>query len=412
MKLNFLTGMTFSLICTLSATFADCAENPLGIVAVVGDDIISDYELDNRLKFLSATAGLQNTKSLPVKQQVLNSLIDDIIKKQEAEKNGITNSDKDVDEAIASVEKNNGMEVGSLRKKMQAWGIPYDTLRNQVNSDLLWVKNAHLMIAPNISISEAELDERFVQYQNEEKKLRFLLGDIFLPVESELEDEKVKKQAEDIMNALRKGESFNYLAIKYSASASAQEGGDTGWLTEDELDKRSLEAIKNLQRGQVTLPIKTSKGYYIWLLRDKFDVNEARKLSLAKVTVPNEYKEKHKDYLKILRQESKDCPTFIAAGKKIYSTGSGMLNEALLEDFPENVQKVVKNLDPLSISMGVNDDEKSMYFMICTTKAKANQVTKEALKNRIETEKLEAAAAKKLRELRNNAIIENRLNNE
>lgn len=50
--------------------------------------------------------------------------------------------------------------------------------------------------------------------------------------------------------------------------------------------------------------------------------------------------------------------------------------------------------------------------MICTTKAKANQVTKEALKNRIETEKLEAAAAKKLRELRNNAIIENRLNNE
>lgn len=410
MKFGFLVKtMIVPILCAYSAAIAESAESPVKIVAVVGEDIISDYELNNHLKFLAETSGLKDTDNIEVKRQVLNSLIDDVIKKQEADKNGITNSDKDIEDAIAAVEQNNGMEKGSLKKKLQKAGIPYDTLRNQVSSDLLWIKNAHMTIAPHITISEEELSERFEQYKNEEQKVRFLLGDIFLPVESELDDEKVRKQAEDIIKSLQAGESFNVLALRYSASASAQSGGDTGWLAEDELDRHSLEAIKTLERGQITVPIKTTKGYYIWLLRDKFDVNEQKKLSLAKVTVPNEYKKTHTNYLKNLREKGTDCPAFIAEGKKIYSDGSGMLNEAFLEDFPENVQKVIQNLEPLSVSMAVNDDEKSMYFMICSAPNQMNQITKEAMKNKIETEKLEAAANKKLRELRNSTIIENRL---
>ena len=50
-----------------------------------------------------------------------------------------------------------------------------------------------------------------------------------------------------------------------------------------------------------------------------------------------------------------------------------------------------------------------MYFMICSAPNQMNQITKDAMRNKIETEKLEAAANKKLRELRNSTIIENRL---
>ncbi len=414
MKFNFLIGTAVaSLFCTGLVTQAESAGKPVNIIAVVGDDVISDYELDSRLKFLSQTAGLKNTNKPEIKQKVLDTLIDDIIKRQEATRNGISNSEKEIENAIASVEKNMGMSKGDLKKKMKAAGIPYNTLRSQVDADLLWIKNAHFAISPTLTINEEELNERFKQYKEEERKVRFLLGDIFIPATTEQDDEAARKQADEIIRSLQAGESFNTLAMKYSASSSAKDGGDTGWMAEDELDERSVDALKSIKRGQITRPIRTSKGYYIWLLRDKFDINEPQKISLAKVTVPNSYKKNHKDYLKVLRENSQNCPAFIAEGKKIYADGAGMLNDAFLTDFPENVQNVIKNLDPFSVSMGVNDDEKSMYFMICSAPTnKKTKMTKETMKSRIESEKLESAANKKLRELRNATIIENRLSDE
>lgn len=413
MKSNFLTSAAAAtLICMFSVTPALCASKPITIAAIVGEDIISDYELNNRLEFLAATTGLKNIDDLEIKEQVLDSLINDVIKKQEAKKNGLSNDPKDVEDAIATLEQSNGMPQGSLKKKMQEAGIPYDTLRNQVDADLLWIKNAHMTLAPRISVTQEELNDRYKQYKEEEKKVRFLLGDIFVPFDSEEESKEVYKQMLDILHSLQSGESFNSLAIKYSSSPSSRNGGDSGWLTEDELDSASLTAIRTLQKGQVTIPIKTSNGYYIWLLRDKFDINEKQKLSLAKVTVPNDYKKKNKTYLKNLREKGTSCPAFIAEGKKIYSDGAGMLNPAFLEDFPENVQKVLKNLQPLSVSMAVSDEEKSMYFMICNSPTKQSSMTMDDMRKKIESEKLEAAASKKLRELRNSTIVEKRLTND
>ena len=72
-----------------------------------------------------------------------------------------------------------------------------------------------------------------------------------------------KSEAQQLLEQIRSGAEFNELAKKYSLrKATAEKGGDLGWLERGQMGNISLTGLK-LNKGELSQPIKVSGGYSI-----------------------------------------------------------------------------------------------------------------------------------------------------
>ena len=128
------------------ATPAGPAPLSEGVIAVVNDNLISSYDLVQRIRLLSVTAGVQPTEeSLPQLQaEALRGLVDERLQMQElrrvekAQKITIISTDKEIDEEIASVAQSNNTTPTALLASLEANGISAATYREQLRASVSW----------------------------------------------------------------------------------------------------------------------------------------------------------------------------------------------------------------------------------------------------------------------------------
>lgn len=78
-------------------------------------------------------------------------------------------------------------------------------------------------------------------------------------------ENKVKEEAEEIINKLKDGEDFASLAKEYSKdSATANNGGSLGKINDGDAEDAVLEALLDMKDGSYsTSPVKGNYGYYV-----------------------------------------------------------------------------------------------------------------------------------------------------
>ena len=81
-----------------------------------------------------------------------------------------------------------------------------------------------------------------------------------------LVDDEAK--AKDIAKRAKAGEDFAKLA-KENSKDSAEDGGDLGYFTKDQMVPEFAEAAFKLEKGQVSDPVKTQFGWHIIKVEDK-----------------------------------------------------------------------------------------------------------------------------------------------
>lgn len=74
---------------------------------------------------------------------------------------------------------------------------------------------------------------------------------------------KTEKEAQDVLDQLKKGASFEDLAKKYSKDASAAKGGDLGWFSKGAMVPEFEKAAFSLKPGQVSGIVQTPYGFHI-----------------------------------------------------------------------------------------------------------------------------------------------------
>lgn len=103
------------------------------------------------------------------------------------------------------------------------------------------------------------------------------LSDIFIAYKlSPQAREELNRKVEEVLRRARAGERFEELARIYSDDeATKEEGGDLGWRSPEELDPLIRRAVERLKVGQVSEPIWTPLGVYIF----KLEARETGRLS-------------------------------------------------------------------------------------------------------------------------------------
>ena len=160
----------------------------LTIVAKVNNEIITNIDLENRLKMAIDLSNLPDETKIRerLKPRVLDSLINETLKIQEANRLGIFITNQEVTGQINRLEKRLRLEKNSLLLNYQKINIPEITILNQIRSQLLWEKLVFNVIIKNISVSEKQITETFDLLDEEIKNSvsNLNIGEISSPVKT------------------------------------------------------------------------------------------------------------------------------------------------------------------------------------------------------------------------------------
>lgn len=244
----------------------------MSIAAVVNEDAISEADVRDRLRLIIVSSGLPDTPEMRQKavNQVLDALIDEQVKMQEAARNDLTVTEEDINKALGSIAANNKMTAEQFEAVMQQQGVPKNTLIRQIKAQIAWTKVVQNVIRNQVSVSQndvAALKERMKQQVG---TTEYLVSEIYLPVDNEAREADVRQLANRIVSEIGAGKAtFAAVAAQVSRSAGAEKGGDLGWIQEGRLPSELDSEIKTLAEGQVSQPVRGSTGYHILQVRKK-----------------------------------------------------------------------------------------------------------------------------------------------
>lgn len=258
-------------VCSIAPQRAQAAQTE-SIAAVVNDGIVSNSDVDARMHLIIKSSGMPNTAEVreKVRPQVLNMLIDEQIRMQEAKRLGFEITEDDVDDGIGIIAQQNNMDMDTFTKAMAHDGIKPRTLRQQVRAQLAWNEVIKKEIRPKIEISDQQVDAMMERIKSREGTDEYLVSEIFLSVPNQKEDNSVRQLANKLYTQLTQQKApFDRVAAQFSEGATAPRGGLLGWLQEGQLSEELDRELARMHKGSISSPIRTLSGYHILLLQDK-----------------------------------------------------------------------------------------------------------------------------------------------
>ena len=245
------------------------------VVAIVNDGVVLNSDLDAEV--LAVTERLHEQKlELPpqnvLRQQVLERLVLQEIQVQHAGKAGVKVSDENVNAALQDVAKRNGMTLTQLPEALARQGVDYATYRDEIRREIILQMLRQRDVLQHISVTPREIDQ-FLEKQAKTPSERneYNVSHILIAVGQEATTAQIEaatKRAADVYERAKGGEDFAKLAVAYSNSQTAFDGGALGWRKGSELPTFLTDVVAKLKPGEVSEPLRTPTGFHIIRLNE------------------------------------------------------------------------------------------------------------------------------------------------
>jgi len=401
------------------------------IVALVNDLPITSYELGQRVALVMSTSNIPHTPEMEkkVRDSVLDQLETELLQRQEALKNDITVSSVEVDRYIQGILNDNRLSLDQLKSVMERGGVKMATFRSQITAQILWQKAVQDHYAGRINISPDQVDAEMARIREGANKAHFSVSEIFLPVENPDLDDKVHKQADDIAAQLQQGAQFTALARQFSQSPSAAEDGDIGTVYDGQLAPELNKALLGMKTGEMSPPIRSIGGYYILLLRQRYEpagtkIVEANPadtplppvLPLGRILLrlppklPPDVLDKAMQVAEQIRAVTTSCDMASKIPEKVQGALYFALGNTRIADLNQETRDALAKTEVGGVAKPFKSDAGIEIFVRCEKRVE-KQVpwpvpTREQVENQLFSEQISALARRYNRDLRRNADIE------
>jgi peptidyl-prolyl cis-trans isomerase SurA len=242
------------------------------IVALVDEDVILRSELD------LAVAGIVDRvrasgESMPPKHllesQVLERLIVRELQVQRALQTGIRISDADIDQALVNLSQQNNMTLQQMRQVIERDGEDFAEFRQNIGEELMTERLRQRIVGGMEPITDTEVD---IMLASEDLSGgEYNVSHIMVGLQEGPTPEQVaaaQEKIDDIHERLVNGLDFASAAISFSDSSEALEGGLVGWRDLNQVPAFFADAVRELQPGEFTQPIRSPAGFHILRVND------------------------------------------------------------------------------------------------------------------------------------------------
>jgi peptidyl-prolyl cis-trans isomerase SurA len=242
------------------------------IVALVDEDVILRSELN------LAVAGIVDRvrasgESMPpmnlLEGQVLERLIVRELQVQRALQTGIRISDSDIDDALVRLAQQNNMTIQQMRQVIEGDGEDFSEFRQNIGEELMTERLRQRIVGGMEPITDTEID---IMLASEDLSGgEYNVSHIMVGLQEGPTPEQIKaaqEKVDDIHERLVNGLDFASAAISYSDGSEALEGGLVGWRDLNSVPAFFADAVRDLQPGEFTQPIRSPAGFHILKVND------------------------------------------------------------------------------------------------------------------------------------------------
>ena len=419
-KTNLIVSCALVLL-SLTFAFSAIGQSSLNIVAIVNDEIISDYDLQSRIDFVLFSSGLPNNPNerKRIRYRILNNLINEKLMLQQAKLKKIKVSRKQIGEFIGQVEKKNGMLKGNMAKLLNKNNMDTLTYERQVEAKIAWGQIIRNKLAKSGELDEENINAQIRLIRNYKGRPEYLVAEIFISFDAGRSDLKEQQLVNRLYQQIKDGTPFGQVARSFSESASAARNGNLGWIREDQLDPNLAKIISNLQRNELSVPVKAPDGYYILLLKNKrlahgLILGETS-VSIQQILLPlknNAAKSEVQAQLTLAQSISRsvqNCKDMEALEKEIGNPKTGKILGVKLSNLLPSIRKATQNLDIGKASNPIRSKAGILILMVCSrTFDEDEEKARRRVAQYISQRRAELISRRELLDLRRSAFIETR----
>ncbi len=244
------------------------------IAAIVNDGVVLNSDLDAQIQQVAERLQAQRLELPPqnvLRQQVLDRLVLQEIQLQRANHDGVKVSDDTLNLALQDVAKRNNLTLSQLPEALAAQGIEYSSYRDELRKEITLQMLRQRDVLEHISVTSKEIDQYLDKQEKQPKNKEYNVSHILIAVGQEASQAQLDaatQHADEVYKKASSGEDFAKLAVAYSNSQTALEGGSLGWRKGSELPTFLTDVVEKLKPGEVSQPLRTPTGFHIVRLND------------------------------------------------------------------------------------------------------------------------------------------------
>ena len=247
------------------------------IAAIVNQDAISISDVNDRMRLIISSSGLANTPEIMAKlsQQVVNSLIEEQIKLQEAQRLEIEVTEEEIRKGFATISEQNKFTAEQFTEILRRSGINKATMERQIRAQIAWTKIVQTAVRAQVNVTDKDVEDALARQKASKGKIEYLVAEIFLPMQNPKEAGDIQQLANRLVGQIKAGQApFFRVAQEFSKAAGATNGGDLGWVQQGQLVQEVDSVLKTMAKETVSQPIRSSNGFHILFLRDQRQVSD------------------------------------------------------------------------------------------------------------------------------------------
>lgn len=269
-------SLSLSLLALLGSAPSLRAEVVDKVVAVVNEEPVMLYDVDRLMAaniedIKKAEGGKEKKEKFnDYRTMALDRLIGDKLLDQQMNQMKLQVTDEDVKKAAGNIMQRNSLTQDQLNQQLAAKGLTYDQYLIDLKSQLKKVKFVGQVIAPRVKVTDADLDEFFAEHSEQFGQFQSVqMAQVIVPVSPSASDSELAKAqslAQEVSSKAKKGDNFEELGKKYSASP----GTAVATIYQvNQLAPAIAETLSDLKPGDVSQPVRTELGLHVVKLYER-----------------------------------------------------------------------------------------------------------------------------------------------
>ncbi|HKJ19670.1 MAG TPA: peptidylprolyl isomerase [Woeseiaceae bacterium] len=301
--------MKFNILCVVVALVAapvaiaeelsDTGEFLDGVAAIVNEGVVLKSQLADQMAIITQRAQEQNMQLPPadvLQEQVLERLILSEIQLQRAARIGLQVSDEMLNQSIAGIAQQNGIQFEDMPRLLAEDGMDYADFRRSLRDEITIDQLRRIEVGQSINVSEREIEQCVADLEgNVVANSEYELSHILLTFPESASGDQVKEVedlANEIYTQLQDGADFREMAARHSDGPTALEGGSLGWMQGAQVPTLFTDVLQDMGAGDVSEPIRTASSFHLVRVDDLRSAVERSEINQSKVrhilVMPNE----------------------------------------------------------------------------------------------------------------------------
>ena len=259
----------FALLLMLSVSLNTASAAVVSrIAAVVNRDIITTYQLDQKLQEQLAKREQQPSPAQlgALRQELLSRMIEETLVQQRVKELKLSVSEDEIETALLDVQQKNQLTREELEDAVTIQGMDFQAYRDNLRQQILRYKLIGEEVRRQVDVPEREIVEYYRAHLDDYRLAPEVhLSAITFPVSAKASDQERQKIKDVVLEALERlqsNESFDEVVDSYNQTYGAT-GLDMGNVVYGDLNPAFLAAIEDVPHGGYSKPVEMPGAVYL-----------------------------------------------------------------------------------------------------------------------------------------------------